>query len=45
VDGQYEYDGGSYSPGSLSVVKNGAGSLTLTGTNTYTGSTRSTTAN
>ena len=39
VDGQYEYDGGSYSPGSLSVVKNGAGSLTLTGTNTYTGST------
>jgi autotransporter-associated beta strand protein len=39
VDGLYEYDGGNNSPGSLSLVKNGPGSLTLTGTNAYSGST------
>ncbi len=39
VDGLYEYDGGSFTPGSLSLVKNGPGTLTLTGTNVYSGST------
>jgi fibronectin-binding autotransporter adhesin len=38
VDGQYEYDGGTQPPGPLSLVKNGPGTLTLTGANTYTGS-------
>jgi len=38
VDGQYEYDGGNNPPGALSLVKNGPGSLTLTGANTYSGS-------
>jgi autotransporter-associated beta strand protein len=39
VDGQEEYDSGSNPPGPLSVVKTGPGGLTLTGANTYTGST------
>jgi fibronectin-binding autotransporter adhesin len=38
VDGQYEYDDGNLAPGSLSLVKMGPGTLTLTGANTYTGS-------
>jgi autotransporter-associated beta strand protein len=40
VDGQYEYDvvGGAL-PGPLSLVKTGPGTLTLTGTNGYSGST------
>ncbi len=38
VDGQYEYDAGTLPPGSLSLVVNGPGTLTLTGANTYTGS-------
>ena len=39
VDGQYEYDAGDTPPGSLSLVKTGPGTLTLTGANTYSGST------
>jgi fibronectin-binding autotransporter adhesin len=39
VDGQYEYDAGDNPPGSLSLVKTGPGTLTLTGANTYSGST------
>ncbi len=40
VDGQFEYDVSSgIPPGSLSLVKTGAGTLTLTGASTYTGST------
>lgn len=40
VDGQYEYDPATGFPsGSLSLAKEGPGSLTLTGANSYTGST------
>jgi autotransporter-associated beta strand protein len=39
VDGQAEYDSGSTAPGALSLTKAGAGKLTLTGANTYTGGT------
>jgi autotransporter-associated beta strand protein len=39
VDGQYEYDAGGNPPGSLSLLKTGPGTLTLTGPNAYTGST------
>jgi len=39
VDGQYEYDDGTTPPGSLSLVKDGPGTLTLSGANTYSGST------
>jgi autotransporter-associated beta strand protein len=39
MDGQYEYDAGGIAPGSLSLVKTGPGTLTLTGPNGYSGST------
>jgi autotransporter-associated beta strand protein len=39
VDGQFEYDDGTTPPGPLSVVKDGPGTLTLSGANTYSGST------
>ena len=39
VDSQYEYDAGSLKAGPLSLVLNGTGTLTLTGTNFYSGST------
>ncbi len=39
VDTQNEYDGGSFTCGPLSLAKNGPGTLTLSGANTYTGST------
>jgi fibronectin-binding autotransporter adhesin len=39
VDTQVEYDGGSFTSGPLSLVKNGPGTLTLSGANTYTGGT------
>jgi fibronectin-binding autotransporter adhesin len=40
VDGQYEYDvTGGFAPGPLSLLINGPGTLTLSGANTYSGST------
>jgi|GEM_PF-3130475 len=39
LNGFAEYDSGSTSPGALSLIKAGASKLTLTGTNTYTGTT------
>jgi autotransporter-associated beta strand protein len=39
VNGYAEYDNGSITPGPLSLVINGPGTLTLSGANTYSGST------
>ena len=39
VDNEAEYDGGTYTSGNLSLIKTGTAKLTLTGANTYTGST------
>jgi fibronectin-binding autotransporter adhesin len=39
VDTQNEYDGGTFTSGPLSLVKNGPGTLTLSGANTYSGGT------
>ena len=39
MDALLEYDAGTYTSGALSLVKNGPGTLTLSGASTYSGST------